>query len=636
MFSLSVHFVFGQTSFILRSNIPDDSLTATQTSKKQVFENLATTSNVNVVELVNFLSCQNNGVVCINLPEVIDTVKFKVKFVESSLNGDFHWYGELLVPDTCVDGQDTVPCEYGHLVLMRQATRYTGSMMLGDSLYYHIRDVGNGKSAIILLNKDSLYNISTCKTPESTNLSGPMPDTATVAAERSSCPVKVLVLYTTLALEQQTDILDLINQSIFETNAIFKNSEVYPHQLELLLAGTAEVTEDVWVETGGDNIIRDLNLAIGDPTLQNIRAQFQADLVVILTGDVYTIAFGAVSSFGDFITAQDSAYTIVHAGTMLDPWFTFPHEIGHLLGCRHERVSDCAQLGDDSGLPEAHGYLIEKKGFPPFLGPGRRFLNTQMAVCNRGTGDDGGLSGNRRILYFSNPDVKYAGKRTGKQGTNNNAKILRNAACRIANYDVSENPIFSLNYPDKACPDFGVNITLDMYGPVPQPWQCTWQQSYDGFNWSVPEINNCSAYNALMPPLAGSRLYVRVTGGNINGPMLTKHIDILADVSETNCPRQDVNKVQKKNMYLNSDVFVLYPNPAENELILGYPQGLTDDVIFLRIYSSQGVLVRQHTLIPSEFGGEEFIRLEGLPQSTYSLIIQTSSGVFRNSFVKIK
>jgi hypothetical protein len=90
LFSLSVHFVFGQTSFILRSNIPDDSLTATQTSKKQVFENLATTSNVNVVELGNFLSCQNNGVVCINLPEVIDTVKFKVKFVESSLNGDFH------------------------------------------------------------------------------------------------------------------------------------------------------------------------------------------------------------------------------------------------------------------------------------------------------------------------------------------------------------------------------------------------------------------------------------------------------------------------------------------------------------------------------------------------------------------
>jgi hypothetical protein len=563
-------------------------------------------------------------------------VQFKVTYVESYTNGDFFWEGDLVSPDTCIDGQDTSICDYGYLLLMRKDNRHTGSITLGDSLYYQFRDLGDSLTALILLEKDSFFRTPLeCSTPLSASI--PLDTTTTVpdsiVADRSSCPAKVLVLYTEAAVQQYPDITDLIDLAMFDVNKILKRSEVYPHQLEIQLAGTAEVAASVWEES--DDIIFDVNTAIANPTLQSLRSQFAADLVVILTeDDIHAEAVGAVTSFGDALSAADSAYTVIEAGSVIGPWFSFSHEIGHLFGCRHERRLECMQLGDDSGLPDAHGWVIDKNGWFGLFGLMGEF-NTIMAVCNRGAEEEGnlaaGVNGNPRITHFSNPNVRWAGKRTGRDGTNYNARILRNAACRIANYDVSESPIVSFEFPDKSCPGLGVNGSVEIYN-VPPPWQCSWEHSYDGFNWSTPTVNDCSGYYAIMPPSAGARLYIRVTAGNVNGPMMVKHTDILADNSQTNCPRQG-SPGEYEKVILATPEFLVFPNPAKDQLNIRYSTGLSDSIIDMKIYSSQGQLLMQKAISPSIHGGSESVKLNSLTSGTYILVLQGKGYIYKNLFV---
>lgn len=223
--------VYGQ-DFFEQTNVPDNSLTSEQLTRKLLFESLTTTASVRVVKVGDFPSIQNNGVVSISLQEVINDVAFKAKYVESFSNGDFYWLGDLIPLDTCIEEGDTVPCDYGSMLLMRKGIRYTGSISLGDSLYYHIRDLGDSLSALILLNRDSFFIKPECLTPISDTLTPSPPDTSTTVEERSSpCPVKLLVLYTTQAAEEYPDIHDIINLAVFETRSILQNSEVYPDQL---------------------------------------------------------------------------------------------------------------------------------------------------------------------------------------------------------------------------------------------------------------------------------------------------------------------------------------------------------------------------------------------------------------------
>lgn len=593
-----------------------------------------------MVEIGDFPSIQNNGVISMSLQEVADDVDFKAKYVESSSNGDFYWLGDLIPLDTCTEEGDTVPCDFGTMLLMRKGARYTGSISLGDSLYYHIRDLGDGFSALILLNRDSFFTKPECSTPLSDTLVPPPPDTTTSVEERSSpCPVKLLVLYTTLAIEEHPDIVDIIDLAVFETRSILENSEVYSDQLDLILAGTDEITDDIWLP-GGGNIVADANNSIATPGIQSLRSQYDADLIMILTEDyIYDGATGGVAAFGDFTSSGDSACAIVETGATLGPFYTFAHEFAHLFGCRHERKPDnCGSDGDNSGLPDAHGYVIEKKGFLFF---GRKgYYNTIMAVCNRGSAEDenyaAGVRGQGRILHYSNPDVKWTNKKTGKSGKNNNASVLRNAACRIANYDVSENPIFSFDFPKKACPGENVNGKVEMGEGVPLPWQCSWQHSYDGFTWSTAVVNDCSGYNATMPSSPGDRLYIRVTAGNVNGPMTTKHTDVLADNTTINCLRESVIRPGGATQ-VNNLGYIVFPNPANSQLMLGYPPSLRESgPVTIRVYSMQGGFVHEQQFTPSLAGGVEMVNIERLSPGVYTLVSQTDQDVFRNSFVVLK
>ena len=575
-----------------------------------------TSEQVVLVELGNFPAVQVNGVVPISIPGRTDTLYFKANKVESFSNGDFKWFGDLIAEDSCQDGQYSIACAFGYLTLIRKDNRYFGEIVVDNDEVYQIRDIGGGKSALILLDKDALVQVQDCITPIGVPTPAPAEATNSVYSS-SACPVKVLVLYTTIALAEHPDILDIIDMCIFQNNTILKNSAVLSTQLELLLAGTEEITDDVWVES--DRIIDDVNSAIANTTLQALRIEYDADLVVILTQDeIHTQAFGAVTSFGDFLSAEDSAFTVLEPGFALAPNYIFSHEIGHLFGARHDRTpQDCAQGGDNSGLPYAHGEVMSR-GVNTIITE-KEYAQTIMSRC-------ASISSIPRIPNYSNPDVKWKKQRTGTSWANNNARVMREAACRIGGYIVSESPIMQLNFPDKWCPDMLVLGNVDINGGVPQPWQCTWQHSYDGFTWSAPTVNACTGYSATTPINAGDRLYIRVTGGNVNGPMLTRHTDVLADNTMLNCPRE--NQQFELHSGESTVYFNLYPNPATEEVYLSYTGDLTG-LIDIQIYTTQGQKRLNHTCSAIRTHGFEPINLSSLPTGMYFLVVQGLNTTFR-------
>jgi len=91
-----------------------------------------------------------------------------------------------------------------------------------------------------------------------------------------------------------------------------------------------------------------------DATVQNLRNQYNADLVICFIGNEYDDGIGYATG----IPANNADY----CATVTAPFasntanFTFTHELGHLLGGRHE-------LNADAGPPPySHGFQFSASG----------------------------------------------------------------------------------------------------------------------------------------------------------------------------------------------------------------------------------------------------------------------------------
>jgi hypothetical protein len=84
--------------------------------------------------------------------------------------------------------------------------------------------------------------------------------------------------------------------------------------------------------------------------------------------------------------------------------FTIAHEVGHIIGVRHDRLIDA----NNASFPYAHGYVNGTKW---------RDIMSYKEGCG----------GCPRIPYWSNPRVMYKGEPTGTAATDNARGILEQA-----------------------------------------------------------------------------------------------------------------------------------------------------------------------------------------------------------------
>jgi hypothetical protein len=232
--------------------------------------------------------------------------------------------------------------------------------------------------------------------------------------------------------------------------------------------------------------------------LGSLRAANNADIAFLLVHKKIPIA-GFVQNFGPNNSTQ--GFGVLEAEPFLRE-YVFAHELGHLIGCRHnwpinygdDDTAICAHAkrhiptpnNVDYDHPEDHTYNVESwmtiMGKPFELGP-YIFENINgyyYANVNK----------DYRILHYSNPSVYYGNEATGTATgyIADNAKSMRNDACNVSLYSVDQELSFAIT--TTTCKALPYNLTTLISPPTvgllgQGPYQVKWYWNTTGlFNFN--------------------------------------------------------------------------------------------------------------------------------------------------------
>lgn len=590
------------SGFLQLEEIPDEELSSYHLQKKQYFNSQSYIKSWSFASLGDINDyVDTNGVLQLELPVFSEPLKFALKYAESEDNGDYLWAGNLITNyDPIADSLETDSL-FGNIMIRKSANYVFGCLTLDDK-FYEIIDLGDDLHALI-----ELYaGYGDCGGSIGIDSISYM-DTTIVERGEAGCPVRLLILLTDAAREEFPELRQRAELGYKVLNNIhLPASDIGKFELSFILAGIVDVPAIQWQETS--DIDNDMASIPTDLDITALRAQFAADIVVVITDNDYADFDGKVAGFGDSPQDVGNAYAIVEYSAILPT--VFSHEVGHLFGCRHQDSDNCHLNHDDSGLFHSHGYVISR-GKNTII-TSKKEYRTILATC---------YNYQRRIGVFSNPDVKHFNKPTGTAERNNNAKTLRDAACRVANYVNTELPFVIIEGPKYGCPDETAYV-LGVITDVPEPYQYSWQTTTDGITWSAPTVVvGNGGFSVPMPSEPGKIIIIKLTAGNINGPMRTAYHTIESNNTTIICQRQNI----QKEYYLHSGAFTISPNPS-NHLIQVHHTGKCNAKI--QIYDTFGRLIKD---MDQQFDNNSItidLRENHLPSGMYFVHIGT------NDFIK--
>jgi hypothetical protein len=215
--------------------------------------------------------------------------------------------------------------------------------------------------------------------------------------------ITLIVAYTKKAASHYDDIVkDLIDVAVAETNQSFRDSGIDNVTVKLV-----HTYQTDYAENGShfDHVYRFRNKGDGYmDEVHELRAKYGADVAALVVDDPkgcgLSIRVGADAT--DAFTALDQQ--------CMATMYSLAHEIGHLIGARHDRALD------DEDRPFAYGH---------------GFVNGNMWRTIMSYGDSCGNCPRRPV--WSSPDVKVDGVPAGDAATDN-AEVIREEAARVANF----------------------------------------------------------------------------------------------------------------------------------------------------------------------------------------------------------
>jgi hypothetical protein len=225
-------------------------------------------------------------------------------------------------------------------------------------------------------------------------------------APRSPAPgdiiIDVIVAYTRKVAANYTDVTrELVELAIEESNESFRASKLGHVKLRLVHAYQTDYVEE---GTHFDHLWRFADA--GDGYMDEIHAlrdKHRADVAVLIVDDAKGCGL-ATRVFAD----ADEAFAVVHQDCAALT-YSVAHEIGHLIGARHEISMDKTL----TPFPYGHGYVNGTKW---------RDIMSYRESCN----------GCPRVPVWSNPDVVIAGEVAGTADYQNNARVIAEQAARVA------------------------------------------------------------------------------------------------------------------------------------------------------------------------------------------------------------
>jgi hypothetical protein len=180
------------------------------------------------------------------------------------------------------------------------------------------------------------------------------------------------------------------------------------------------VGEFAYVETA--NTIIDLQNITFDSTLDTLRDQVAADNVSLFLSGGDSCGSAWILNAGSFLGPAESSYNVCVIGCAAQN-LTYPHEVGHNLGCGHEPGAG------NSLVHDARGHVDPGGAFRTIL------ANVDEAIP--------------RVGHFSNPEVNRVLRPTGVTGVSDNARLINITSGIMA------------AYRGQACPEWAFDCNLN-------------------------------------------------------------------------------------------------------------------------------------------------------------------------------
>src|SRR5262245_4885007 len=221
--------------------------------------------------------------------------------------------------------------------------------------------------------------------------------------EAKNIVIDVMMLYTKRAASHYMMRPDDALEVTFErVNDTFRNSGIGNVSVRLVYA--QEVDYDERGSQQFDDLYRMVDRDGPFKDVRRLRDEKRADIVGLIVDDP-----GGCGLSTRVAPDAEDAYFVVHYACAAIT-ISIAHEIGHILGARHDRLTDPI----NTPFPFGHGYVDGAKW---------RDIMSYSESC------DGCL----RIPYWSNPRVLYNGEPTGTP-TEDNARVILEQAERVSKF----------------------------------------------------------------------------------------------------------------------------------------------------------------------------------------------------------
>ena len=205
--------------------------------------------------------------------------------------------------------------------------------------------------------------------------------------------IKVLVLYTSDAANSVSNIVNTALLAEELSNQSFANSGINC-KIEIVYIGKTDYEES----SASTDVTRFRNTDEGYmDDVHTLRTRYAADVCVLLAD----YNFSPCGRAYKIKARRDEAFCVVQAYYCSTDYYSFIHEIGHLMGCRHNPQND----GSNSPYEYGHGYINSDKTWRTIMAYG-----TYCNDCDR-------------IQYWSNPYITHNGEAMGTTDRCNNAKV---------------------------------------------------------------------------------------------------------------------------------------------------------------------------------------------------------------------
>jgi hypothetical protein len=380
-----------------------------------------------------------------------------------------------------------------------------------------------------------------------------------------------------------------IYQTTHNMNTALINSSVWSRNIRVR---AINFTPSFSLGTTTDVAVSGMNSSAQIAQLKN---QFRADIVVLLTRENFSDAYGVVNTLNPDDAQKN---TVVEIDFADETRFTLAHELAHLLGAGHDQ----ANAGFES-CAMAHNLLLSGNiTRKTILATGAANYNPQTPSQVNKT----------RIQHYSNPDINFSGLATGTT-QRNNASIIRGSFCNVANnmpnpsLEITGISCTGLTYKSLAATLYqpqlantaGIPVGIQGVGPYVFKWEVA--SSYSGPYQLIANSNSLS----INVSVGSTQVkYLRFTVTASDGYVLSREKAIyggynhgLANGNGDNTIIGEVAKISKIN---NSDQLSFYPNPANDQLQILIPQRGVESIKNVEIIGQQGNLIYQISTITED------------------------------------